>query len=243
MSTLILLPGLAARETLWLDQLNALPPDLPCAVSDVHFRHTSIPNMARALLEEHPGPLALCGASMGGMVAMEAARQAPERIRALALLGTNAQPESAAMHAVRTQALARFRSGQWREVIEPNLALAFHADGLAQPALVARYWAFLEAAGPEALAQQNEAVMARPDARLHLPTLHCPTWVLCGEDDQLTPPACAQEIADLVPDAQLDWLPRCGHMLTWERPKEVNEWLLKWIALWHRPGGHQGSVR
>lgn len=235
MTTLILLPGLAARQSLWLDQYAALPADLPWAVSDVHFRCPDLPAMAAQLLDEHPGPLALCGASMGGMLAMEAARQAPGRVKALALLGTNAQPENEAMRALRGAAVTRFRAGDWRPLIDANVPLAFHADGLAQAELVARYWAFIEAAGPEALARQNEAVMARPDAREHLPQLQCPTWVLCGEDDQLTPLACSQEIAALVPGARLTTLPRCGHMLTWEQPQAVNAWLRDWMALWHRP--------
>src|SRR5450830_1136898 len=101
MSTLIFLPGLAADADLWADQTRALPHDLRWAISLVHFRHPSIRAMAAAVLREHPGPLALCGTSMGGMIALEALRQAPERITGLALLGSNARPETEAMRGLR----------------------------------------------------------------------------------------------------------------------------------------------
>ncbi|MFV3255173.1 alpha/beta fold hydrolase, partial [Klebsiella pneumoniae] len=76
------------------------------------------------------------------------------------------------------------------------------------------YLDFVLDAGAERLIRQNRAIMARPDARRHLPQLRCPTLVMCGDADQLTPPDCSQEIAALVPGAELVLVPRCGHMLT-----------------------------
>mgnify|MGYP001440990476 FL=1 len=104
--TLVLLPGLAANTVMWRAQLDALAdPWQPC-VADVNSHHDTIEAMAAALLAQHAGELVLCGASMGGIVAMEAARQAPQRIRALALLGTNARPETDDMRALREGAIA-----------------------------------------------------------------------------------------------------------------------------------------
>lgn len=93
MTTLVLLPGLAGDRVMWRSQLEALRAWDPL-VPDVHMRNPTIEAMAAELLAETAGPLVLCGASMGGMVAMEAARQAPQRIRGLALLGTSARPGS-----------------------------------------------------------------------------------------------------------------------------------------------------
>src|SRR5687768_17216920 len=138
MHSLILLPGLASDATMWRAQLDALSAHRP-VVSDVHMHNDSIPAMAMALLQQHPGPLVLCGASMGGMVAMEAARQAPERIVGLALLGTTARPETPDMRALREAAIELFEQGRVREVIEPNVALAFHPANAADPALVQAY--------------------------------------------------------------------------------------------------------
>jgi len=174
--------------------------------------------------------LVLCGASMGGMVAMEAARQAPQRIRGLALLGTSARPESEDMRALREAAIELFRQGRVAEVIEPNVQFAFHPDQAADEALVRSYLDFVLAAGADQLIRQNQAVIARPDARPHLVRLRCPVLVMCGDSDQLTPPECAREIAALVPQAELVIVARCGHMLTMEKPAEVNAALAAWLA-------------
>ncbi|MGZ5845895.1 MAG: alpha/beta fold hydrolase [Ramlibacter sp.] len=229
MTSLVLLPGLAGDAEMWRDQLRDLAAWRP-QVSDVHMRHASIPEMAAALLVRHPGRLALCGASMGGMLAMEAARQAPSRVAGLALLGTTARPEDDAMRQVRDKALALFSQGRVAEVIEPNAAFAFHPRHAQDAALLARYTGFVLRAGAQQLVRQNRAVMARPDARPHLPAIRCPTLVMCGEDDQLTPIDRSREIAALVPGARLVAVPECGHMLTMEQPGAVNAQLRRWLA-------------
>ncbi|MBC5786226.1 alpha/beta fold hydrolase [Ramlibacter sp. USB13] len=231
MTTLILIPGLAGNETMWRAQVEALAPWRP-RITDVHTRADTIPAMAELLLHETEGPLVLCGASMGGMVAMEAARQAPQRVEGLALLGTDARPDSPQMTALREAAIVLFAQGRVREVIEPNVAMAFHPDHA--PALAQDYLDFVLAAGGEQLVRQNRAVIARPDARAHLPQVRCPVLVMCGEADLLTPPECSREIASLLPQARLVMVPRCGHMLTMEKPDIVNETLSHWLG--HLPG-------
>ena len=226
MGTLILIPGLAGDAAMWREQLRALAGWQP-QVTDVHTREDSIPAMAAALLARHAGPLVLCGASMGGMIAMEAARQAPERVAGLALLGTDAGPDTPEMTRLREGAIVQFAQGRAREVIEPNIAMAFHPDHAA--ALAADYLAFVLGAGAEQLIRQNRAVIARPDARPHLPRLRCPVLVMCGEADLLTPPERSREIAALAPHARVVLVPRCGHMLTMERPDVVNAALAEWL--------------
>jgi len=228
MSRLLLLPGLAADARMWQAQLQALQAFAP-QVTDVHMRYPTIPAMAAALLAESAGELVLCGASMGGMVAMEVARQAPGRVKALALLGTNARPETDDMRALREAAIELFAQGRMAEVIEPNVAFAFHPKQAASPALVGAYLEFVLDAGAGQLIAQNRAVMNRPDARTHLPALRCPTLVMCGDADQLTPADCSLEIAALVPHAKLVMVPECGHMLTMERPALVNAALAHWL--------------
>lgn len=228
MTTLVLLPGLAGDAEMWRDQLHALTSWRP-HVTDVHMRHPTIPEMAAALLARHPGRLALCGTSMGGMLAMEAARQAPARIAGLALLGTTARPEDDEIRQVREKAIALFAQGRVAEVIEPNAAFAFHPRHAQDAALVGRYVDFVLRAGAQQLVRQNRAVIARPDARMHLPAVRCPTLVMCGEDDQLTPVDRSREIAALVPGSRLVVVPDCGHMLTMEQPAAVNAELLRWL--------------
>lgn len=185
--------------------------------------------MAGALLDQYGGGLILCGASMGGILAMEVVRQAPARVKALALLGTNARPETPEMHALREAAIRFIEQGRARELLLLNVPMAFHASRVQELALTQTYIDFVMAAGADQLIRQNRAIMARPDARLHLPSVTCPTLVMCGDSDQLTPPDCSEEIAALIPQAELVMLARCGHMLTMERPSEVNAALTDWL--------------
>lgn len=229
MSRLVLLPGLACDERLWQAQRPALPPHLDVRVADVHARHDRIEGMAAAVLAENDGPLILCGASLGGMIAMEAARQAPERIVGLALLGTNARPETPEMFQLRESAIELFERGEARDVIEFNAGFAFHPAQAADKALMRRYVEMVLHGGAAQLIRQNRAVMQRPDARKHLPHVRCPVLVLCGDADRLTPPDCSSEIAALVPHAKLLWIERAGHMLTMEQPAAVNAALVDWL--------------
>jgi pimeloyl-ACP methyl ester carboxylesterase len=229
MPSLVLLPGLACDKRLWEAQLPALSRALDVRVTDVHMRHDRIESMASALLAEHAGPLILCGASMGGMIAMEAARQAPERIAGLALLGTNARPETREMYELRASAIELFERGEARDVIELNAGFAFHPAQARDAALIRRYVELVLDAGATQLIRQNRALMERPDARPHLPLQRCPTLVMCGDGDRLTPPECSREIAGLVPNAELVWVAQCGHMLTMEKPAFVNATLGPWL--------------
>jgi pimeloyl-ACP methyl ester carboxylesterase len=214
---------------MWQAQCAALA-DWSPLVTDVHMQgHETVEAMAAALLSGHDGDLLLCGASMGGMIALEAARQAPARIAGLALLGTTARPETPEMRQVRETAIELFGQGRAMELIEANVGCAFHPDQARDAALVRSYLDFVERAGAGQLIRQNRAVMSRPDARAHMSALACPTLVMCGDSDRLTPPECSAEIAELVPGAELAMVARCGHMLTMEQPAVVNAILKAWL--------------
>lgn len=228
MHRLILLPGLACDEALFRDQIAPLRALGEADVADVHTRFDSLPEMAAALLAEHEGELALAGCSMGGMLAMEAWRQAPARIRGLALLGTSARADTPELVALRTWACGLFEAGRMEEVLRPNVMLAFHPQRAADPALVEDYLAMMRRAGPQQLIRQNRAVMARIDYRPLLAGVACPTLVVGGEGDGLTPPECAREIAAAIAGAQLQLVAEAGHMLTWEAPARVNALLADW---------------
>ena len=230
MSTTLLLPGLACDAMMWRDQLDALAPFGPLRVSDVHSRFDSLPQMAAALLAEHTGPLRLCGASMGGMLALEVMRQAPGRVSALALLGSSARPDTAELLQLRREAIVLFEQGRMLEVLLANVAFAFDPLNAQQPALVRSYLDMIVRAGANQLIAQNHAVMARPDSRPLLPTLNCPVLVACGASDLLTPPECSREMAELIPGARFELIDECGHMLTLEQPARVNALLIDWFS-------------
>ncbi len=230
MPTLTLLPGLACDATVWQDLLPTLASHHPVFVSSVHTRHATLPAMAAALLAERPGPLWLAGCSMGGMLALELWRQAPQRVHGLALLGTTARADTPELVALRTQAIALFAAGRMEEVLRANVLFAFHPQHTRPAGLVDTYLAMLRRAGAAQLMAQNLAVTARVDSRPTLPTITCPVLVACGEADQLTPPEHSHEMATLAPAARLEIVPGAGHMLTMEQPARVGALLLDWLA-------------
>ncbi|WP_367847537.1 alpha/beta fold hydrolase [Rhodoferax sp. WC2427] len=230
MPQLVFIPGLATDAHMWQDQLAAVAPFWQATVADVLVHYTRIEDMAQAVLREHPGDLVLCGASMGGIIAMEAVRQAPARVRALALLGTSARPELPHHRAQRETAIKMVEAGRLAEFVRATAAMAFSPTHPSDKADLQRYKDMVLRTPPALWVQQNRALADRPDARLHLGAVRCPTLVLCGDKDLLTPPKLSEEIASLVPGAELHLLPRCGHMLTMEQPDEVNAVLLDWLG-------------
>jgi pimeloyl-ACP methyl ester carboxylesterase len=230
MTRVVLLPGLACDAEVFAHQQAALTPHHPVTVADVHTRFATLPDMADALLAEHDGPLVLVGASMGGMVALEAARRAPDRVRGLALLGTSARPDTPELIRLRSEAIALFEQGRIEEVLRANAMFAFHPDVPGGGGLVARYVAMVLRAGAAQLIRQNRAVMARTDLRPALPAIDCPVLVACGNADVLTPPEHAREIAAAIRGARLESIAGCGHMLTMEQPARVSALLLDWLA-------------
>jgi pimeloyl-ACP methyl ester carboxylesterase len=230
MPTLILLPGLACDATVWRDQRPVLAARAPLVVTDVHERFASLPEMAAALLAEQPGELLLCGTSMGGMLALEVVRQAPQRVKALALLATSARPDTPEMIRLRGDAIALFEQGRAEEVLRANVAFAFHPRVAEDSELATTYLAFVMRGGAQRLVRQNRAVMARADARPGLAAIRCPTLVACGDSDLLTPPEHSREIAAAIPGARFAIVPECGHMLTLEQPARINALLLEWLA-------------
>jgi len=231
MTTVTLLPGLACDAALWRDQVPALEAaGHEVRISDVHTRCPTLPAMAQALLREQPGPLWLAGSSMGGMLALEVFALAPERVAAIALLGTTARADTPDMIQLRTEAIGLFGQGRADEVVLANVAFALHDSRHHDDALIHDYLAMTRRAGAAQLIAQNRAVLARRDYRDLLPSIDCPALVACGDSDLLTPPDRSREIAAALPRARLVVVPRCGHLLTWERPAEVNAELLQWLT-------------
>jgi pimeloyl-ACP methyl ester carboxylesterase len=229
MPAIIRLPGLAADAAMWAAQRDALAATHEVRITDVHFRFASLPEMARALLAVQRGELVLCGASMGGILAFEVLRQAPQRVRGLALLGTTARPDSPEIAVLRANAFALIEAGRYEEMIAFNVPFSFHPDRQGERELVDAYLDMLRRAGAEQLVRQNIATAERPDSRTLLPGVSCPTLVLCGDADAVTTTEAAREIAQRVPGAEFVLIERCGHMLTMERPHEVNAALRRWL--------------
>lgn len=228
--TTVLLPGLACDAELWRAQWAVLAARHGPAISDAHTRADTITAMAETLLAEHSGELVLVGASMGGRVALEAAKLAPERVLGLALLGSTARADSDTLRATRRQAIEMFEAGEGDDVLEANVWFVFDRSAWDDQPLLDRYLSMVRRTSVPQLVRQNRAMMAAIDARAGLGAVRCPTLVMCGEGDTITPPECSREIAAGITGAQLHLLPDCGHMLTMEKPQRVNALLLDWLA-------------
>lgn len=224
---LILVPGLLCDERLFGPQLPALAARGPVRVAETR-RDDTLRGMAGRLLAEAPDRFALAGLSMGGYVCLEVMRQAPERVTRLALLDTQARADTPEASQRRRDLMALAERGEFLGVAPRLLPLFLHPVHL--PALGPTVTAMAQAVGKDAFLRQQRAILTRPDSRSILQAIGCPTLVLCGRQDQLTPPALHEEMAAAIPDATLVVLPGCGHLAPLERPAAVTAQLLAWLA-------------
>jgi pimeloyl-ACP methyl ester carboxylesterase len=224
----VLVPGLLCTPRLYVEQLPALWRFGPVIVAD-HTRDSSVAAIARRILSQVQGPFALIGLSMGGYVAFEIGRQAPERVAKLALLDTTARPDLPEQSEARQRQIDIARSGRFDTIADllfPKfVAAARHGDD----ALRATVRAMAKDTGAEAFVRQQTAIMHRPDSRPNLPAIRCPTLVLVGADDTLTQPDRAAEIAPGVQDPHVVTVPRCGHLSTIEQPEAVTRALVEFL--------------
>jgi pimeloyl-ACP methyl ester carboxylesterase len=167
---------------------------------------------------------------MGGYVAQEVLRLAPERVQRLALLDTSARPDTEEQRSRRRGLIELAQKGHFKGVTPKLLPLLIHSSRLDDEALTATVTGMAERVGPDAFLRQQKAIMGRPDFRPDLPQIACPILVLCGRDDALTPLDRHKEIAAAIPGAQLVVIDGCGHLSTLEKPAEVNAALRTWLA-------------
>jgi pimeloyl-ACP methyl ester carboxylesterase len=226
---LVLVPGLLCTGALWAPQIAALSDIADCTLAD-HTRHDTMEGIARAILAAAPERFALAGLSMGGYISYEIVRQAPERVERLALLDTGSRADTPERTAARRDLLANAgREGvaHAQKLLMPSLV---HKARLADKVLVDTVLQMAVDTGLEAFQRQEAAIIGRPDNRPLLPGIGCPTLVLVGEQDTLTPPELAREIAAGIPGARLEIVPDCGHLSTLERPEAVNSALRAWLT-------------
>jgi pimeloyl-ACP methyl ester carboxylesterase len=226
---LILLPGLLCDEALWAPQIAALSDLATASVADL-TQDDSLPGMARRVLDHAPAQFALAGLSMGGYVAQEIMRQAPQRVTRLALLDTSARADTPERLAQRRGFIELAHKGEFHGITPRMLPVYLHPDHLKDKTLTETVLAMAHGVGREGYLRQQQAIMGRPDGREDLKRIAVPTLVLCGRDDQATPLKLHEEIAALVPGATLAAIEHCGHLSTLEKPAEVNAAMRRWLA-------------
>lgn len=226
---LILLPGLLCDRALWAAQVASLGEIAEPSVADL-TRDESLPAMAARVLSEAPPRFALAGLSMGGYLAQEIMRVAPDRVMRLALLDTSARADTPERLAQRRGLIELAQKGEFRGITPRLLPQWLHPDHLGDARLTETVMAMTRRVGRDVYLRQMKAIMARPDGRGDLPRIRVPTLVLCGREDEATPLALHEEIASLIPAASLVVVDRCGHLSTLEQPEAVNGALRRWLA-------------
>jgi pimeloyl-ACP methyl ester carboxylesterase len=224
----VLVPGLLASARLYAAQIPALWRFGPVTVAD-HTRDDSMAGIARRILGAAPPCFALVGLSMGGYVAFEILRQAPQRVARLALLDTAARPDTPEQSAARRTQMALASDGRLHEVVEAQFLRTVHVTRRADAALRETNRIMAEEVGVPGFLRQQSATMGRADSRPTLASIRVPTLVLVGEDDELTPPQRAAEMADGIAGARLVSVPQCGHLSTLEQPDAVTQALSSWL--------------
>jgi pimeloyl-ACP methyl ester carboxylesterase len=226
MTPLVLLPGHMCDARLWGPQLAALSGrrtiHLPAIAGADRMEA-----LAAGVLRDAPPRFALAGLSMGGIVAMEVLRQAPERVERVALLDTNPLPEAEDVRATRRDRMARVEAGHLPEIVREEMKPLYLADPR-QDVLDLCYDMALRL-GPEAFLRQSRALMDRPDQTATLRAWRGPALVLHGEEDRLVPSDRARLMAELMPQARLAWIAGAGHLPTLEQPEATTGALIRWL--------------
>jgi pimeloyl-ACP methyl ester carboxylesterase len=184
--------------------------------------------MAARALASLPPRFALAGLSLGGYVALEIMRRAPERVTRLALLGTSARPEPSA-EAERAESSTVLEQSRAAGAT-PMMALLVHPMRLGDRRLTTILAAMADRVGRKAFLRQQRAILRRADSRPDLAAIACPTLLLSGRQDPLAPPSLQHEMAGAIGGSRQIVIEDCGHLSPLERPETVTKALRDWLS-------------
>ncbi len=231
---LVLLPGLVCDAAVWQPQVDALREQAQCHVVDYGTRN-SLRAMAEHVLATAPVPrFALAAHSMGGRVAFEVMRLAPQRVTRVALMDTASHPlpegeAGATEKAGRLALLDLARQEGMRAMGRRWGTPMVHPDFVPTPMFEAML-DMIERCTPQIFEAQIHALLHRPDAKPLLATIRCPTLLLCGREDQWSPPSGHEFMHDAIAGSTLVVVEHCGHMCTMEQPEAVSRAMADWLA-------------
>jgi pimeloyl-ACP methyl ester carboxylesterase len=225
----VFLPGMMCDARLFAPQIADLGRDRVVSVAPI-TRGERIEEIASGLLDHLPQRFALAGLSMGGIVAMELLRRAPERVTRIALMDTNPLAETPQSSVGYEPLIAKLRAGLVSEAVEMVMGRDVLAPGAGRVGVLALMAEMAAALGPDTLVRQVRALQRRRDYQAVLRRCHVPALVLCGAADGLTPPRRHEFMAGLIPAADLCVIDGAGHLPVLERPAETNAALRGWLA-------------
>lgn len=226
---ILLVPGLASSARIYTPVIPALWRFGPVMVAN-HIRDDNMADIAARVLSEAPPRFALAGHSMGGYIALEIMRQAGERVTKLALINTQARPDTPEATARRLGLMARARRGELRAIRDESFPELVHPSRRNDAEILKLVHAQDEDVGVEGYLRQQTAIIARVDSRPTLATIKCPTMVLTGDTDNTIPNTLSKEMAEGIAGARLVVLDRCGHLPQAEQPEATVRALTEWLG-------------
>lgn len=225
----VFLPGMMCDARLFAPQLADLSRDMAVTVAPV-TRGERIEEIASNLLDLLPLRFALAGLSMGGIVAMEILRRAPERVTRVALMDTNPLAETPQSAAGYEPLVAKLRAGLIPEAVGMVLGQGVLAPGPGRAEVLALVTEMAQALGADVMIRQVRALQRRRDYQAVLRRCKRPALILCGAADGLTPPRRHEFMAGLMPNSELCLIEGAGHLPVLERPEETTRALRDWLA-------------
>lgn len=225
----LLLPGMMSDARVFLPQIVALSRDRAVQVANMTHGET-VEEIAEHVLQHAPVKFALAGHGMGGVVAMEVVRRAPDRVTRIALLDTTAQSETPSTAAAREALIVMAKVGRLEDAIRDRVKPTDLAPGPRNAGVLKLLMDMALEIGPEAYIRQCRAMQRRPDQQKTLRMLRVPALAICGVYDQVTPLRRHEFIATLIPYARLEGVPDAGHYPMLEQPDETTRHLRNWLA-------------
>jgi pimeloyl-ACP methyl ester carboxylesterase len=225
---LLLLPGMMCDARLFAPQVEVLSQHAPVMVGEIGG-HDNMAALAQAVLADAPPVFALGGLSMGGIVAMEMIRQAPERVAKLCLMDTNPMAEVEAVKLRRAPQIAKAREGQLEHVMRDEMKPNYLTNGPHRAAILDLCMGMALGLGADAFVRQSIALRDRPDQCDTLRGVTVPTLVLCGREDSLCPIARHELMHELVGGSVLEIIEGAGHLPTLEQPQQTTAALRRWM--------------
>ncbi|ENO88503.1 alpha/beta fold hydrolase [Thauera linaloolentis] len=224
--TILFVPGFMADSTLWDDMVALLDAPRPLQFANLDTGD-SIPGMALAVLDQAPADFVLVGFSMGGYVAREMARLAPDRVQALALIATSAREDSPEQARRKASALRQLSSARFSGLGRASVTASVHPSRSRDEGLIERVRAMSIKLGKDVFARQ--AAIQRDSDIDVLSEIRCPTLIVAADGDLLRSIEEAKELVAGIPDAELAVIPGSGHMIPLEAPRALAETLSGWL--------------
>jgi len=228
MTPLVLIPGMMCDARLFAPQIGAFSGNRTIISAPISA-YDNVEALAADILANTPDRFALAGLSMGGIVAMEILRQAPERIERIALLDTNPLAELEEVKSKRLPQMALVEAGELAHVMRDEMKPNYLSDGPNRQEHLDLCMQMAIDLGAQVFVNQSRALMERPDQTETLSSANIPALVLCGIDDALCPVSRHEFMAEILPNAQLEIIEGAGHLPTIEQPELTNAALKRWL--------------